>query len=208
MSNIPTNQNLLKLGMWLLVGTLAYNLIEAIISITAGVQAKSIALTGFGFDSIIEASAASLVLWRLWIEDRGGFACEIERTEHNVHRFVGFTFFALAVYILWNSTHALWAREAPSESFIGMILAVASLIIMPLLAWGKIQIAKKIQSKALLSEAKETIACSILSLILLLGLGLNFSFGWWWTDPVAALLMIPWLVKEGLEGLKGEGCCS
>lgn len=198
----------LKIAFWLLVLTLLYNVIEAVIAIVAGYIADSIALVGFGFDSLIEMSASGLMVWRLAVELKGSAPEMIERTEHTVHRFVGWTFFALAVYIAYESTTALWAREIPEESLVGIIIAALSLIIMPALAWGKLKAAKHLNSPALRSEAKETIACSILSLILLVGLGANALWGWWWADPIAGLLMIPWLIKEGIEGIKGEGCCD
>jgi len=125
-----------------------------------------------------------------------------------VHRFVGATFVALALYILAQAGWTLWTREAPEESLVGIILAVASLVIMPLVSWGKLHTAKVINSAALRAEAKETLACSYLSFTLLLGLVANAAAGWWWADPMAALLMVPWLVKEGLEGLRDEPCCE
>lgn len=198
----------LKIAFWLLVLTLLYNIIEAIISIMAGYVAGSIALVGFGFDSLIEMSASGLMVWRLTVELKGSAPEIIERTEHTVHRFVGWTFFALSAYIAYESISALMGKETPEESLVGIIIAALSLIIMPALAWGKLKAAKHLNSPALRSEAKETIACSILSLILLVGLGTNALWGWWWADPVAGLLMIPWLIKEGLEGIRGEGCCD
>src|SRR5690606_23713430 len=114
----------------------------------------------------------------------------------------------LALYVVYQSASDLWFQRIPGESLIGIVLAVLSIIIMPALAWWKIKAAKHIQSKALELEAKETIACSYLSFVLLAGLSLNALLGWWWADPVAALLMVPWLVKEGMEGIKGEECCG
>jgi divalent metal cation (Fe/Co/Zn/Cd) transporter len=187
---------------------MAYNAIEALVALWAGVQSGSIALVGFGFDSVIELAAAAVVLWRFSIEARGGAASEIEVAEHRVHRFVGVTFFALAAYVLLQSAWDLWAREAPSESLVGLVLAAVSLIVMPLVAIWKLRVAAVIGSAALRSEAKETIACSYLSLCLLLGLTANALFGWWWADPAAAILMVPWLIREGVEGWKGEGCCA
>ena len=198
----------LKIAFWLLVSTLVYNVIEAVIALIAGNRADSIALIGFGFDSIIEMSASGLMVWRLAVEIKGSAPEMIERTEHIVHRFVGITFFLLAAYIAFKSITGLIAQEAPEESMVGMVIAALSLIIMPGLAWGKLKAAKHLNSAALRSEAKETIACTILSLILLVGLGLNAWLGWWWADPTAGLFMIPWLIKEGIEGIKGEGCCE
>lgn len=204
----PGKERLLKIAIWLVIGTITYNVIEGVIAVYFGLEAESIALIGFGFDSLIEMSAASLMLWRLLFQLRNQDDEAIEKTEHTVHRFVGITFFILAAYITFEAVSSLWKQQAPAESMIGILLVVLSLIIMPLLAWGKLRVAKELKSAALRSEAKETIACSILSLILLIGLGANALWGWWWADPVAGLCMIPWLIKEGIEGLKGEGCCE
>src|SRR6267142_2569940 len=146
---------------------------------------------------------AAALLWRLTLEARGAHAEPVERSEQRVHRFVGATFVALALYILVQAGWTLWTREASEESLVGIILAVASLVIMPLVSWGKLHTAKVINSAALRSEAKETLTCSYLSLTLLFGLVANAAAGWWWADPIAALLMVPWLIKEGLEGVRG-----
>jgi divalent metal cation (Fe/Co/Zn/Cd) transporter len=195
-----------RIGLWLVGATMGYNVLEGIIALWAGLYARSIALVGFGFDSFIECAAAAALLWRLGIEARGADPETVERSERRVHRFVGGTFLALALYVLIQASWTLWHQDAVSESTIGIILAVASLVIMPLVAWGKLHAAKAIGSAALRAEAKETLACSYLSLTLLLGLVANAAAGWWWADPGAALLMVPWLVKEGLEGLRGEHC--
>lgn len=207
-SQLAKDSKWLKIAFWLLILTLLYNVIEAVIALVAGFIAESIALVGFGFDSLIEMSASGLMVWRLAVELRGSAPEIIERTEHTVHRFVGWTFFTLSAYIAYESATALYAQEAPHESLVGIIIAGLSLLIMPALAWGKLKAADKLSSPALRAEAKETIACTILSLILLVGLAANATVGWWWADPIAGLLMIPWLIKEGMEGIKGEGCCE
>jgi divalent metal cation (Fe/Co/Zn/Cd) transporter len=165
-----------------------------------------VALIGFGFDSVIECAAAGLLLWRLSVEARGADRERVEATEHRVRRFVGATFILLAVYVIAQASWTLLGGDPPKESRIGILLASASVVIMPLVSWGKIVAAKRIGSRALLAEAKETLACSYLSFTLLLGLAANAAAGWWWADPAAALLMVPWLVKEGIEGLRGEDC--
>ncbi len=190
-----------RIGLWLVVITMAYNVMEAAIALWVGTESESIALVGFGLDSIIETIAAGLLLWRLAVEARGADSETIERTEHRVHQFVGVTFIALAVYVTFQASWTLWKLEPPSESVIGIVLALASLVIMPLVAWGKLRAAHEIGSAALRAEAKETLACSYLSFTLLLGLTANAVAGWWWADPIAALLMVPWLVKEGREAL-------
>lgn len=196
-----------RVALWLVGGTLAYNVAEAAVALTCGVAADSIALLGFGLDSLIETAAAAVMLWRLAVEARGRSAEEVERTERAVHRFVGSTLLALAAYVTVQSALTLWHREAPAASVVGIVLAAASLVIMPVLAVAKLRAARALGSGALRAEAKETIACSYLSGALLVGLAANAIAGWWWADPVAALIMVPWLVKEGMEGVRGE-CCD
>jgi divalent metal cation (Fe/Co/Zn/Cd) transporter len=197
-----------RIALWLVCSTLAYNVAEAAIALWFGAEADSVALVGFGLDSLIETAAAAVLLWRLWLEFRGADPDHIRRTEHRVHRFVGATFIALAVYVTLQSTWNLWSRAAPSETPVGIALAAVSLVIMPLVSLGKLRAAREIGSAALRAEAKETLACSYLSFTLLVGLGANALFGWWWADPTAALLMVPWLIREGREGLAGdEECC-
>lgn len=193
-----------RIGLWLVGATLAYNVIEAGIALWFGTEAESIALVGFGLDSVIECAAAGVMLWRLGLETRGADPYILESAERRVHRIVGFTFLALAVYVTVQAIATLWLQEAPQESWVGIALAGASLVIMPLVSWGKLRAAREIGSAALRAEAKETLACSYLSLALLLGLVANAAAGWWWADPVAALAMVPWLVREGLEGIRGE----
>jgi divalent metal cation (Fe/Co/Zn/Cd) transporter len=191
-------------ALWLVAGTMAYNAAEALIALWAGAEAGSIALFGFGLDSVIELAAGAVVLWRMTVEAGGAGTGEVERAERRVRRFVGVTFFALAVYVTAQAARTLWRHTPPGDSPIGVALAVASLIVMPVMAWGKRRAARALESRALAAEAKETLACSYLSLCLLLGLGANLALGWWWADPAAALLMVPWLVHEGVEGVREE----
>ena len=193
-----------RMGLMLVGATLAYNIGEGILAMWAGVHAHSIALVGFGLDSFIECAAAGVLLWRLAIEARGASAAIIARSERRVHRFIGGTFFALAVYVLIQAGWTLWQQQTVEESVLGIVLAVVSLVIMPLVSWGKLRAATMLQSAALRAEAKETLACSYLSFTLLLGLVAHAVAGWWWADPLAALLMVPWLIKEGLEGFGNE----
>ncbi|MFQ5701602.1 MAG: cation transporter [Acidobacteriota bacterium] len=194
----------MRTALWLVVATMAYNLVEAGLALWSGLAADSIALIGFGLDSMIELAAASVLLWRLSVEARGADPDTPGRTERRVLWFVGLTFIALALYVLGQAGWTLWSRNAPEESLLGIALATASLLVMPLVSLGKLRAAREIRSPALRAEAKETLACSYLSLTLLLGLAANAVAGWWWADPVAALLMVPWLLKEGLEGLRRD----
>lgn len=195
-----------RIGLWLIGMTLAYNAIEAAIALWFGAEAESIALVGFGLDSVIECAAAGVLLWRLALEARGADPQTLAHAEQRVHRFVGGTFLALAMYVTAQAVWTLWQQEAPQESWVGIALAAASLVIMPLVAIGKLRAAREIGSAALRAEAKETLACSYLSFALLLGLAGNATAGWWWADPLAALAMVPWLVREGREGLGAESC--
>lgn len=183
---------------------MAYNAVEAGLALWSGVRAESVVLVGFGLDSIIELAAAAVLLWRLSLESRGAAEERLEVAEERVHRFIGLTFFLLAAYVVGQALWTLWAVNAPAESLLGVIVAIASLIVMPLVAWGKLRAAREIGSAALRAEAKETLACSYLSFTLLLGLVANAAQGWWWADPLAALVMVPWLIHEGREGFERE----
>ena len=184
--------------------TIAWNVIEAAIAITAGILAGSVALVGFGLDSMIETVAAAALYWRLRAELTGSDGPDLERMERRALQVVGFTFLVLAAYILYEAASTLWLREAPEPSRVGIALATLSLIIMPILALAKLRAGRKLESRALIADSKETFVCSYLSFALLLGLGANAIFGVWWADPIAALLMLPWVVKEGLESLEGD----
>jgi len=204
----PNHLSLLKKGLALEYFTIAWNCIEAAVAVVAGVLASSVALVGFGLDSVIEIASGATLAWRLHAEIKGADQQAAERTERKALLVVGLTFFALALYILWESGKKLLLREIPQESLPGMILAVVSLIVMPVLALGKLRVARPLGSQALKADAMETAVCSYLSFTLLLGLGLNAGFGWWWADPVAGLLMLPLIVREGwkaiLESRKSE----
>lgn len=202
----PANQRWTRISLWLIVGTLAYNVAEAAVALWSGIVAGSIALIGFGLDSVIECVAAGAVLHRIRADKRGTNPEALEQVEQRVRRIVGLTFFALALYVVGQAGYVLWHRQVAEESPVGIALAVFSLLIMPLTAWGKLRAAKHLGSGALRAEAKETLACSYLSLTLLVGLVANALAGWWWSDPIAALLMVPWLVREGIEAVRGEEC--
>lgn len=195
-----------RIALVLVSTTLVYNVIEAIIALWSGAVADSIALISFGLDSSIETAAALVLLYRLWVEYRGADGERIQQVEHRVHQFVGATFILLALYVTGQAAWTLWHQDAPDESMIGIVLASASLVLMPLVSLGKLRAARELKSAALRAEAKETLACSYFSFTLLLGLVLNAWLGWWWADPAAALCMVPWLIKEGREGLLGEEC--
>lgn len=192
---------LLRRGLRLEYFTIGWNSLEAVIAIGAGVLASSIALVGFGLDSVVEVSSGAILLWRLRAEMGGSGPETAERVERRALLFVGVSFFALAAYVVYESGKKLWLRERPEESLVGLALALLSLIVMPTLAYAKLGVAKRLGSRALAADAMETAVCSYLSFALLLGLGLNALLGWWWADPVAALLMLPLILHEGVEAV-------
>jgi len=197
--------SLVRRGRHLEYFTIAYNSLEGLIAILAGVIAGSIALVGFGFDSLIEVTSGSVLLWRLHADLN---EARRERVEAISLRIVGACFVILAIYVTYDSAISLIRREAPGESLVGIVLAAVSLIVMPLLVRAKRKVARGIKSGALLADSKQTELCTYLSAILLGGLLLNALLGWWWADPVAALVMVPIIVKEGIEALRGETCCD
>ena len=197
-----------RTALLLVSATIVYNLAEAVIALWAGEEAESVALLGFGLDSVIECTAAGVLLWRLRVEAAGASAERVRDVERRAMRVVGVTFLLLAAWVLGQGAWALATRAAPSASQVGIALAVASCLIMPTVAVAKLRVARELGSGALAAEAKETLACALLSVALLVGLGANAALGWWWADPVAALVMVPWLVREGLEGVRGENCCA
>ena len=196
---------LIRRGRYLEYFTIGYNSLEGLIAVGAGVVAGSIALVGFGFDSLIEVTSGAVLLWRLHADVDEG---RRERVEAISLRLVGVCFIVLALYVSDDSIKSLLSREAPDESLIGIVLAAVSLIIMPLLVRAKRQVARRINSGALMADSKQTELCTYLSAILLGGLLLNALLGLWWADPVAALIMVPIIAKEGIEALHGETCCD
>jgi divalent metal cation (Fe/Co/Zn/Cd) transporter len=185
--------------------TIGWNTLEAVIAVASGLLAGSIALVGFGLDSVIEVSSGIALLWRLSLD---ADAKRRERIEAIALKIVGASFLALAVYVAFDAIVALWRREPPEASYVGIALAALSLAVMPALARAKRRVASQIQSKALQADSRQTDICAYLSAILLGGLLLNALFGWWWSDPVAALVMAPIIAKEGREAWRGETFCD
>ena len=196
---------LVRRGRSLSAATLAYNCLEGVIALIVGLSAGSVALVGFGIDSGIEVSASVIALWRLSADAE---PVRRARVESISHRTIGCLFLALALYVAFDAIHALLHHEAPAASVPGIILAMASLVVMPYLAREKRRIGAALGSRALISESAQTSLCTYLSAILLGGLLLNAIVGWWWSDPLAALLMVPIIAREGIEGLRGESTCS
>jgi len=187
-----------------LVGaTLAYNCAEAVLSIVAGLMAGSVALVGFGFDSTIEVSAGVIVLVHLLNRTE-----EDSAWEQRAAQFIGVTFILLAAYVGYEAIADLIAAIEPDVSYLGIGIAIASLLLMPLVAVAKHRLAHRINSRALEAESRETLVCSYLSAALLLGLGANALLGWWWADPIAALVIVAVIAREGWEAFtRRELCC-
>jgi len=189
---------LYKKALFLEYFTVGYNILEAIASILFGAMANSIALIGFGLDSIVESLSGMVLVWRL--QKHGKISLEQEnRIEKRAQTFVAVTFFLLAAYVLYESIDKLVGQEVPAPSLPGIILAIVSIIVMPILMIQKYRVGKSIGSKALIADSKETLACAFLSVALLIGLGMNYTFGFWQADPIVGIIIVIFLVREGIE---------
>jgi len=183
--------------------TIAYNVVEFILSIIAGILANSVALIGFGLDSLVESLSAGIMVWRF--SKHGKISKEEEeRIEQRAETLVGYTFLILAAYILYESIDKFVNHEIPEPSLFGIIIAFASIIIMPILYKMKYQTGKALNSKSLIADSKETLACTFLSAALLIGLGANYLFGFWQADLIVGFLIVIYLVRESMEILRGE----
>lgn len=207
MTTVPVSDRaaLVRRGLLLNYLTLGYNVVEAVISVAAGLVAGSVALVSFGVDSGIEVTSSLAAQWRLRADTD---AKRREWVEHLTHRIIGICFLALAAYVVVESATTLWKRQAPEASPVGLAILLLSVLIMPILARASRQMARALGSRALEADAAQTSLCAYLSVIALAGVGLNAGLGWWWADPVAALLMVPIIAKEGLEGVHGEPGCD
>lgn len=193
---------------WLNAVTIGWNSVEGIVAVAAGIAAGSVSLVGFGLDSGIEVSAAVALAWRLSREKRDDCRRDDDRL---AQRFVAISFGALAVYVAVGAVTALLLRRAPDPSLVGVVLAAASLAVMPLVARAKRQVAPAIGSRAALAEAAQTDVCAALSAALLVGLGLNLTLGWWWADPLAALVIAAIAAYAGVTTWRApslaDTCC-
>ncbi|MFC1925446.1 cation diffusion facilitator family transporter [Chloroflexota bacterium] len=183
--------------------TVGYNIIEGIVSVIAGTLAGSVALVGFGLDSFVESLSGGVMIWRF--KKQGEMSEEEEEhAESKAVKLVAYTFFILAAYILYESIDTLVSREPPDPSLLGIIIAVVSLIAMPVLFYHKYRTGKALNSRGLVADSKETLACMFLSFALLIGLGANYLFDLWQADPIIGLVIVLFLVREGYEALEGE----
>ncbi len=196
---------LVRRGITLNYITIAYNSVEAIVSVTAGIVSGSVALVSFGVDSAIEVTSAGAAQFRLRSDKD---QAKRQSAELWTHRIIGMSFLVLAAYVVADAGHSLWVREAPERSIVGIVLLVFSIVVMPVLARAKRKVAVLLGSRALEADATQTSLCAFLSVIALAGVALNAFFGWWWADPVAAIAMVPIIAKEGFEGVRGEPSCE
>ncbi len=182
--------------------TLGWNLTEAGVAVAAGIAASSIALVGFGMDSLIECLSGGILLWRLQLHEAD------EHRERIAVKLVGISFILLAAYVFFDAAKTLVLHEQPHVSIVGIALSCASLIVMPLLARAKRRVAARLGSHSLKADSRQTVLCAYLSAILLGGLALNALLGWWWADPIAGFIMVPIIAREGIETLRGDVCAD
>ena len=185
----------------LVAATISYNVIEAIVAITAGTIASSTALIGFGLDSVVEVSSAAIVAWQFSARDP-------ETRERTALRVIAWSFFALAAYVSVESLRALFGSAEAEHSTVGIVLASVSLLVMPFLSYAQRRTGRELGSLTAVADSKQTLLCTYLSAVLLVGLVLNSLFGWSWADPIAGLVIAAVALKEGRDAWKGDACCA
>lgn len=198
---LERRQILVRRIRWFVVATISYNVVEAVAAITAGTIASSSALVGFGLDSIIEVTSAAAVAWQFAGQDP-------ERRERTALRIIAWSFFALAAYVSMDALRTFLGTEEARHSTIGLVLAGASLVIMPVLSWAQRRAGRELGSRSAVADSKQTLLCTYLSAFLLVGLAVNSLFGWSWADPIAALVIAAVAVKEGRGAWRGDACCA
>lgn len=185
----------------LVAATITYNIAEAVIAITAGTVASSIALIGFGLDSVIEVSSAAAVAWQF-------SGADPERRERAALRVIAFSFVVLAVYVSVEAVRALLGAGEAERSTVGIVLVAISVAIMPFLSWAQRRAGRELGSASAVADSKQTLLCTYLSAAVLAGLVLNAALGWWWADPAAALVLAVLAVREGRNAWRGDVCCA
>ncbi|WP_414637901.1 cation transporter [Actinophytocola sp.] len=184
----------------LVAATIAYNIVEAVVAISAGTIASSTALIGFGLDSVVEVASAAAVAWQFSAKDH-------ETRERTALRIIALSFFALAAYVTVESTRALLDAHAADHSTVGIVLAAVSLAVMPGLSYAQRGAGRELGSTSAVADSKQTLLCTYLSGVLLVGLVVNSLLGWWWADPIAALTIAAVAVREGTQAWRGDHCC-
>lgn len=185
----------------LVAATISYNIVEAVIALSAGAAASSTALIGFGLDSVIEVSSAAAVAWQFSKPDH-------EAREKTALRFIALSFFALAAYVTAESVRGLLGFAEARPSTVGIVLAAVSLVVMPVLSWAQRRAGRELGSRSAVADSKQTLLCTYLSGVLLVGLLLNSVLGWSWADPIAALVIATVAIREGRDAWRGENCCG
>jgi divalent metal cation (Fe/Co/Zn/Cd) transporter len=186
---------------FLVAATISYNVIEAVVALTAGARASSSALIGFGLDSVIEVSSAAAVAWQFAGRDP-------EAREKVALKVIACSFFGLAVFVTVDALQSLFGTGEAQHSPVGLVLAAVSLAVMPVLSWAQRRAGRELGSRSAVADSKQTLLCTYLSAVLLIGLGLNWLFGWSWADPIAALVIAGVAVREGIEAWRGDRCCG
>jgi len=184
---------------WVVAATISYNIVEAIIALAAGAAASSTALIAFGLDSIVEVLSAAAVAWQFSARDP-------ESREKVALRVIAFSFFALAAYVLVDTSLSLFGGSEAEHSPVGIVLAAVSLAVMPALSWFERRTGRELGSATAIADSKQTLLCAYLSAALLVGLLLNSLLGWAWADSIAALVIAGWAIKEGIEAWRGDAC--
>lgn len=201
LAEAPRRELLRRRIRWIVAATIAYNLIEAVVAVTAGTIASSAALVGFGLDSTIEVLSAAAVAWQFTRRDP-------ERWEQGTLRMIAVAFFALATYVTVSSATALTLRSEPETSPIGIVLTAVSVLVMPFLSLAERRAGRELGSATAVADSRQTLICTYLSAAVLVGLVVNAAFGWWWADAVAGLIIAVFAVREGIEAWRGDSCAT
>ena len=186
---------------WLVAATISYNVIEAVVALSEGARVSSVALVGFGLDSVIEVSSAAAVAWQF-------AGADPEAREKTALRVIAYSFFALAGYVTVDAIRALLGFGQAEHSTIGIVLAAVSLLVMPVLSYAQRRAGRELGSRSAVADSKQTLLCTYLSAVLLIGLLVNSVLGWSWADPIAALVIAGIAVKEGINAWRGDVCCA
>ncbi len=202
----PTRDALRARALRLEYFSLAWNVVEGVVAVAAALAAGSVALLGFGLDSFVESASAIVLVWRLRTETAAHDREAIARLDARAHRLVGASLFLLAAWVAGDAAWTLWRRARPEVSVPGIAITSVSIVLMMWLARAKRRAAAALESRALAADSFQTTACWWLSVVTLAGITLNAAFGWWWADPVAALSMIVFIVREAREAWRGEDC--
>lgn len=198
---VPDRRDVLRRRIRFLVGaTIGYNVVEAVVAITAGTIASSVALIGFGLDSVVEVSSATAVAWQFAGPDP-------QRRERAALRVIAWSFFALAAFVTVEALRALLGAEEADRSTVGIVLVAVSVVVMPLLSWAQRRAGRELGSASAVADSKQTLLCTYLSATVLAGLVLDAALGWWWADPVAALVLAGLAIQEGRSARRGHLCC-